>query len=156
MSRRSGFTLVECAVCCAIVCTMCCLSVPAYTSMKSRAVFRAEVQGLISVFYSSRQAAIKLDCPVILQFLDNEYTVFVDEDASSDHGDWEKQDDDTVLVENVMPKGLSMTTTFTLGRTRFQGVPNVKAGSVILSDDNNGQRVKVIMNIAGRIRTQNI
>lgn len=154
MNFRSGFTLVECVVSCLIVCTIFCFSVPAYTVMKDRAIFRAEVEEMITCFFVARQEAIKRNCPVVLKFSDIGYRVFVD-DSRDGYGDWIRQAGETVLVEKNLPDTVSLATTFTGKRTRFNGVPNVKAGSVILAADD-GRKTKIVMNIAGRIRTQQI
>lgn len=153
MERNSGFTLIELMIVIALIALGASIAIPNMIAYSTRARIQGAESNLVAHFELARSTAIRENGNVALAFNADGlgYTVF--EDFNSN---WARESDERLLRSVDLPAGVQfdLPTTFTDDRMHFnsRGIPDGSFGTVTLS--NSQETRSVVINIAGRIRTQ--
>jgi len=149
---HNGFTLVECLVCLAVISVLATICSSSLSTLQERMRFRSELATLMSSLQRAKMSSIKINSYVVLQVKANGYDIFEDDGAGGGVlGDWIRQGGEKVLIDRNLPGDMSLTTTLTLGRSRFNGQPGMKAGTLFLNNIN-GKTAQIVIDTVGRIR----
>ena len=151
--EKNGFTLVECLTCLAIISVMATFGYPSISTMQNSIRFRSQLTDLVSSLQQAKIAAIRSNSYVVFQVKEKGYVVFEDNGAGGGVvGDWIQQGGEKILVDCELPPNIDLTTNLTVSRTRFTGRPGMKAGTLILRNEN-GREAHVAISTVGRIRS---
>ncbi len=155
--NQKGFSLVEVKVCCAIISVLACTAYPFFNNMQQSRALNVEIRTLYSSLQHAKIAAIKHNSYVVFKTTASGYQIFVDDgNGGSGQGDWQKQPHEKQLVLHKYQDGISLEKiTFTGNRTRFNGRVCMKAGRVILSNED-GAQTELVVSTLGRIRVEKI
>ncbi len=158
MNNR-GVTLVELMSCVAILSVLTVFAVPNFSDWATKANLNSSVAELVSNLHQAKIKAIMENSFVVFTYEEDSYEGFSDNGVGGGKkGDWVRQETEPVLFSFKLPDTIRIDTalsTFTSSRTRFGRTPGMKAGSVVLVA-NNGRRERVIVNILGRIRIEQL
>lgn len=152
MERNSGFTLIELMVVIALFAIAAAIAVPNYLTYSTRARLQGAENNLVADFELARSNAIRENGNVAVVFNADGlgYTVFEDF-----NNPWIQDGDERLLRSVDLPEGVRIdSTTFANDRMHFnsRGIPDGSFGTVTLT--NSQETRSVVINIAGRIRTQ--
>ena len=151
--ENNGYTLVECLIGLAIISVLSVFSYPSLLTLKDEMRFRTEMTNLVSSLQQAKIAAIRSNSFVVFQVKSTGYLVFEDNGAGGGvKGDWIQQRGEKILINCVLPAGINLTTNLTSGRTRFRGMPGMKAGTLVLQNIN-GKEAEIVISTVGKIRS---
>ncbi len=150
MKSETGLSLLECCVSLAIITCLCLVSYHPLSNLKHRLNFKSEVNALLVNIQKARLAAYKYNSYSVIRITPYGYTIHVD----NKNVNWQHDQDEALIVCRTLPETISIGTNFTKSRTRYRPRPgSMKAGSIFLAD-NDGNRVRIVINILGRVRWQ--
>lgn len=154
MGNQKGITLIEILSVLAIVSILSAVAYPPVKSWYQEAEFRSEVCTLVSWLHRAKSEAVKTDSAVVVDVEKNGYTIFVDNStAPKKADDWIREKDERLLADYRVRDGLTLDSTFTKDRFRFNNTPGMKAGTFKLRDLA-GHHMDVVISILGRIRVK--
>jgi prepilin-type N-terminal cleavage/methylation domain-containing protein len=153
MTAQKGFTIVELIMVMVIMSILLTIAIPQLMRWRDRMHLRDETLELVGFLYRAKSVAVKKNCFVVIRINDdNSYTSFLDNGKGADNrADGKRQPDEQQLFFKKMHPGITLSSTFKNNKVQFKGYSGISAGSFILSNAN-GEKVKVILNILGRIR----
>ena len=155
MRNKSGFTLMELMVVIAILAIISALGVPSFINWRNEAKLRDAVSLLRGDIEMAKLRAVREDDFVAILFNANGYTVFVDDGAGGDRGDWEIDPNEQVLQNRQMPAGVTIDVAdsdmFANDRTRFNGRGRIGNQGVVTLNAAGSQRELDMDNRFGRI-----
>ena len=143
-----GFTLMEIMTVIAVVGILSAIAIPNFFAWRESAKLRGATQDLMSDLSMARMHAIKTGEVVKVLFANDGYTIFIDDndDDAVDAGE------DVLRGKKYSPGVVMDAATFSSDKTTFHRSGAVSpAGSVTL-DRGSGQKMKIIVNMVGRIR----
>jgi len=156
MKNYPGFSLVELITTVAVVATLSLVSYPTLESWQHKEKVRGEIRNLVSTLMNARIEAIKENRCVVVQFVDSGYTAFVDDGANGGIArDWICQAGEREFVRHTNMDGLMLASNFPSDRMRFKSSVGIRAGSVIISNDEK-DIAKVVLSVAGRVRVEKL
>lgn len=155
--NQNGFSLVEVNVCCAIISVLACTAYPFFNNMQQSRALHKEIRTLYSNLQHAKTEAIKHNSYVVFKTTASGYQIFVDNgNGGGGQGDWQRQPQEKQLALHKYQDGIALDKiTFTANRTRFNGRVCMKAGRVILRNQD-GARTEVVVSTLGRLRVAKI
>ena len=147
-----GFTLIEMLTVLSIVAVLGVCSIPAVFSWKARVTLQGDARMFAADLQKVKMQAIKLNCPVVIEFSENGYRIFEDSgEGGGKRGDWKQTGTETTLGEKSFSKGTVFRHNFSGKRLRFSGTGGNKVGTAVF-EGNNGKQVQVVLSVLGRVR----
>lgn len=154
MQSDGGFSLTETVTCIAIISTLMCFSAPAIEDWQKNAEMRAQLYSFVSYLNKAKIEAIKANSFAVIEMNPTGYEVFMDNGENGGVAeDWIKQPGERSLGSVVLPQDITLKNEYPLSKTRFSGSIGVTAGHMVL-EQRGGQKQKIVINVAGRIRTE--
>lgn len=154
MQSQRGFSLTELITVVAVFSCVSVLSYPAVAGWRATASLRSELMTLRANVMRARLNAIRNNHEVVVQLRSGGYQVFVDDgNGGGVKGDRIRQVGESELVEHSLQDGVTLGDNFPNDRFRFCGRVGNKSGTITL-ENSDGVRMKLILNITGRIRTE--
>ena len=155
MRNKSGFTIMELMVVIAILAVISALGLPGFVGWRNDAKLRDAVSLLRGDMEMAKLRAVREDDFVAILFNANGYTVFVDDGAGVDRGDWEIDPNEQVLQNRQMPAGVTIDVAdsdmFDDDRTRFNGRGRIGNLGIVTLNAANRRRELDMKNRFGRI-----
>lgn len=148
LNNIQGFTLLEVMTVIAVIGILSAMAVPNFFAWRASAKLKGATQDLMSDLSMARVHAIKAGETVKVLFANDGYTIFIDDndDDAVDAGE------DVLRRKKYSPGVVMDETTFTSAKTTFHRSGAVSpAGSVTL-ERGSGQKMRIIVNLVGRIR----
>ena len=131
------------------------LALPAFAGWRNDAKLRDAVSLLRGDIEMAKLRAVREDDFVAILFNANGYTVFVDDGAGVDRGDWEIDPNEQVLQNRQMPAGVIIDVAdsdmFENDRTRFNGRGRIGNPGIVKINAAGRQRELDMDNRFGRI-----
>ncbi len=159
MRNQSGVTLMEIISCMMILGVLAGIARPSFENMKSRMALRGETSNLVSELHRARSLAIKTNEFVAFVYTERGYKIFVDDGrGGGTKEDWIQQPGEQILANVTLEERLKIVldeSSFTSQRTRFSRSPGLKPGAVVMQE-HFGNKRKVIINVIGRVRVENL
>ncbi len=153
MTGQVGVTMTEVVTTVMIVSVLSLVSYPHIADWKEMAELRSEVSSMVGRLRMMKMKAVQQNSHVVMKMRGDGYLIFVDDGAGGGKaGDWVQQKNEKELMDYHFPQGISMTNNFH-NRTRFNGRAGSKAGTITIMNNDN-DIMKVIINVAGRVRVE--
>ena len=139
ITNNSGFSFYELMVVIAIMGVVAAFAIPSMIGERAETKLRGAVNNLKGDLNMARMRAVKENVPVVVQFYENRYEIFLDNNS-----DWILDSGERRIRNRVLPAGVSINlgaTDFDSERTRFnpRGTTD-NSGSVMLVNSNGDQR----------------
>ena len=155
MRNKSGFTIMELMVVIAMLAVISALALPSFAGWRNDAKLRDAVSLLRGDIEMAKLRAVREDDFVAILFNTNGYTVFVDDGAGVDRGDWEIDPNEQVLQNRQMPAGVTIDVAdsdmFDDDRTRFNGRGRIGNLGIVTLNAADRRRELDMKNRFGRI-----
>jgi type IV fimbrial biogenesis protein FimT len=140
ISKNSGFSFYELMVVIAIMAVVAAFVIPNMIDERADAKLRGAVNNLKGDLNMAKMRAVKDNVPAAVQFYENRYEIFLDNDS-----DWILDSGERRIRNRVLPAGVSINLGapdfFTDERTRFNNRGTAgNPGSVMLVNSNGDQR----------------
>lgn len=155
-SKNAGFSLLEVMIVLAIIAIVAVVGMPGFLQYRNDAKIQGAMGNLRIDFGLAKQRAIKENAFVAIQFTTNGYTMFLDNGAGANGGNWVEDGDETRLLSREMPAGVFINlgeTTFGSNRTRFNGRAYAENVGKVVIEDTRGITRTIEVNKLGRITT---
>ncbi len=140
ISKNSGFSFYELMVVIAIMAVVAAFVIPNMIGERADAKLRGAVNNLKGDLNMAKMRAVKDNVPAAVQFYENRYEIFLDNDS-----DWILDSGERRIRNRVLPAGVSINLGapdfFTDDRTCFNNRGTAgNPGSVMLVNSNGDQR----------------
>jgi len=146
---------MELMVVIAMLAVISALALPSFAGWRNDAKLRDAVSLLRGDIEMAKLRAVREDDFVAILFDANGYTVFVDDGAGGDRGDWEIDPNEQVLQNRQMPAGVTIDVAdsdmFENDRTRFNGRGRIGNPGIVKINAAARQRELDMNNRFGRI-----
>ncbi len=140
ITNNSGFSFYELMVVIAIMGVVAAFAIPSMIGERAEKKLRGAVNNLKGDLNMAKMRAVKENVPVVVQFYEDHYEIFLDDDS-----DWILDSGERRIRNRVLPAGVSINLGapdfFTDDRTRFNNRGTAdNPGSVMLVNSNGDQR----------------
>jgi type II secretory pathway pseudopilin PulG len=146
---------MELMVVIAMLSVISALALPSFAGWRNDAKLRDAVSLLRGDIEMAKLRAVREDDFVAILFNVNGYSVFVDDGAGGDRGDWEIDPNEQVLQNRQMPAGVTIDVAdsdmFVDDRTRFNGRGRIGNPGIVKINAAGRQRELDMDNRFGRI-----
>ncbi len=151
MINSKGLTLMEAIIVLAILAIMASIAIPSFMAQRANSTLKDTVSLIRGDFEMAKSWAIRENAFVTILLNDEGYTIFIDNGAGSlgVAGDWTPNGDERVLSVRKFPAGVSLNqskTTFSGGRTRFNGRGIITNNGIITIESSTGKSSTLDMN----------
>jgi Tfp pilus assembly protein FimT len=136
----------------AIICIIASLAMPPFLRWRTDAQLRGAASNLRGDLELAKLRAVRDNSFVAVLFSSTDYTIFVDNGASS--GDWIEDEDEFQLKNRPLPEGvyIVMPTALSDDRTRFSGRGTAENSGTIILQNMRGKQKRININRLGLIR----
>ncbi|MEJ2246564.1 MAG: prepilin-type N-terminal cleavage/methylation domain-containing protein [Acidobacteriota bacterium] len=157
MKKQNGFTIYELLTVTSIIAILATITTPSMLSWRSEIKLRGASSNLRADLQAAKLRASREMTIVAVVFKANGYSIFIDNGAGGNTGNWNLDADETVIRNRQLPSGVSIAlpTTFDSpnNRTRFdrRGFPDPATlsgggltGAVTLQNSKGSQKLITI------------
>ena len=146
---------MELMVVIAMLAVLSALAIPSLVEWRNESKLKDAVSLLRGDMEMAKLRAVREDDFVAILFNANGYTVFVDDGAAADRGDWEIDPNEQVLQIRQLPAGITIDVAhvdmFLDDRTRFNGRGRIGNQGIVTLNAENRQRKLDMNNRFGRV-----
>ena len=163
MKKQNGFTIYELLTVIGIIAILSTIAIPNMISWRSEAKLRGAFNNLNGDLQMAKLRALRENAIVVVQFSANGYSIFIDNGAGANTGNWNLDADEALIINRKLPAGITIAlpTSFDSpnNRTRFngRGLPDPATltgggltGTITLKNSG-GSQMQITLNRLGRI-----
>jgi len=152
MIGQKGFSLVETMVTTAVICVMSTFAYPSFVGLRQAIENQAVVDSLVADLHLAKFTAIKENCYVVIELMQNGYVIFLDDGKGGGKaGDWTLHEDENLLLEKKLETSIQLSSNFYKDHLRFRGVVGMSPGTITI-ENSKGKTSKIVINRVGRLR----